>query len=159
MLQPGWQAMLPDWLAALRPLDICRVRTSPLRRCRAPAGALAVALDVPLQVDPRLAELDFGDWEGCPWSAVPRAALDRWAADPVGFAAPGGETGGALIARVGAVLAELLDEARSCLVVSHGGPLRLLGPMLRGEPPDLLAPVPAPGSLQEIGPLSRRRVS
>lgn len=151
--------MLPDWLAALRPLGVHSVRTSPLRRCLSPAEALAAALDIPLQVDPRLAELDFGDWEGCSWSEVPRAALDRWAADPVGFAAPGGETGAALIVRVRAVLADLLDQAKSCLVVSHGGPLRLLGPMLRGEPPELLAPAPALGSLQTIAPFSRLRAS
>jgi alpha-ribazole phosphatase len=35
-------------------------------------------------------------------------------------------------------------------VVSHGGPLRLLGPMLRGEAPDLLAPAPAMGRIESL---------
>ena len=105
---------------------------------------------MPLQLDPRLLELDFGDWDGLDWDQVPRAELDRWAADPLFFAPPGGESGSALVERITAVQADLLARNRSCLLVSHGGPLRLLGPMLAGAPPDLLAPAPAMGTLRIV---------
>jgi alpha-ribazole phosphatase len=119
------------------------VRSSPARRCRAVAGAGAI-------IDARLRELDFGAWEGVAWDAVPRAALDLWAADPEGFAPPGGESGGALLARVAAVHADLRAAGADCLIVAHGGPLKLLAALLRGETPDLLAPAPPLGSVTRI---------
>ena len=119
------------------------VWTSPARRCRAPAERLAGALSIPLIADPRLLELDFGNWEGKSWDEVPRAELDRWAADPRGFRAPGGESGDELIARVSDFFAGL---DRDCTVVSHGGPLRVLSALLQGEAIDLLAQPQALGT-------------
>lgn len=120
-----------------------RIWTSPARRCRQIAGARAIT-------DDRLRELDFGAWEGLAWDAVPRAALDRWAAAPLDFTPPGGESGAALLRRVGAFHAELRARGEDCVVVSHGGPLKLLAAMLHGETPDLLAPAPALGSVSRI---------
>jgi alpha-ribazole phosphatase len=119
------------------------VWTSPARRCRVIAGAAARA-------DDRLRELDFGEWEGRAWDDVPRAALDRWAAAPLAFAPPGGESGAALLARVADFHAGLRARGEDCVVVAHGGPLKLLAAMLRGEAPDLLAPAPPLGSVSRI---------
>ncbi len=77
--------------------------TSPARRCRAVAGMLPGTV----REDARLLELDFGRWEGVAWDDVPRAELDTWARDPERFAPPGGESGGALLARVASFHAEL----------------------------------------------------
>jgi alpha-ribazole phosphatase len=74
---------------------------------------------------------------------VPRTALDAWAADPWGFAPPGGESGGALVARVRAVFAALRPGT---VVVSHGGPLKVLAALIAGRPVDLLAAAPPMGS-------------
>jgi alpha-ribazole phosphatase len=123
------------------------VWTSPARRCLGVAGQVAAALEVPLRVDERLQELDFGDWEGQPWSAIPRDDLDRWAADPLAFAPPGGESGAALIARVRSFQAGLSQD---CVVVSHGGPLKVLEALLLGQMVDLLTPPPAIGSITVI---------
>ncbi|MGB6101493.1 MAG: histidine phosphatase family protein, partial [Comamonas sp.] len=58
------------------------VRHSPLRRCAQLALSLqALRPDLTLESDARLRELDFGDWEGRPWSAVDREAMDAWLAD------------------------------------------------------------------------------
>ena len=146
-LLPGWEATLPALAAALRPVRPRMVHTSPLQRCRLPAEALARLLDIPVRTDPRLIEFDFGDWDGADWNALPRQALDQWAADPPGFAPPGGESGAALIERVAEACHDLMHAGSSAIVVSHGGPLRLLGPMLRGEKPDLLRPSPGLGEL------------
>ncbi len=121
-----------------------RVWTSPSRRCRAVAEALG-----DFTVDARLLELDFGEWEGRAWDDVPRAALDRWAADPWAFAAPGGESGAALVARVRSFSAGLRQGDH--VVIAHGGPLKLLAQMLRGERIDLLGATPALGSVTQIG--------
>nr|WP_282572028.1 histidine phosphatase family protein [Roseomonas acroporae] len=124
--------------------------SSPSRRCRVLAEALGRRLGLVPVVDARLLELDFGRWEGRPWDAVPRPALDRWAADPSGFAPPGGESGAALLARVAAFASALREDGRAGIVVSHGGPLKLLRALLRDETPDLLAPAPGMGSLEIV---------
>jgi alpha-ribazole phosphatase len=117
--------------------------TSPLRRCRDVATALG-----PHHVDPRLQELDFGVWENRLWDDVPRAALDAWAADPWGFSPPGGESGAALVARVTAFHAALPPSGH--VVITHGGPLKVLAALLHGRPVDLLAPAPPLGSVDII---------
>jgi alpha-ribazole phosphatase len=124
-----------------------RIRSSPAERCRLPAEALARALRATVEYDPDLLELDFGDWDGRAWDDVPRTALDRWAADPMGFAPPGGESGAALIRRVSVVHAALGASPEPCLLLSHGGPLRVLLQMLRGDVVDLLHPSPPMGEL------------
>ena len=143
-----------DDLAIADPADVARivaqlrdvhgsVWTSPLRRCRIVADAIG-----PNHVDARLIEMDFGAWDGMAWDAIPRAALDAWAADPLGFAPPGGETGAALIARVAAFCHALPSGDHA--VVAHGGPLKVLAALLRGRPVDLMAPSQALGSVTFI---------
>ncbi|WP_419900059.1 histidine phosphatase family protein [Roseomonas sp. USHLN139] len=123
-------------------LDRAPIFSSPARRCRALAEALAAGREVTF--DERLLELDFGDWEGVAWDDIPRANFDAWAADVERNAPPGGESGAALRARVAAFHAALPEDS---VVVSHGGPLKLLAALLRGETPDLLAPSPPMGAL------------
>lgn len=124
-----------------------QVWTSPSRRCRAVAERIADELAVPLTADARLIELDFGAWEGKAWDDIPRSDLDRWAADPLGFRAPGGESGAELIERVTEFCAGLTQD---CVVVSHGGPLKVVAAWLRGEAVNLLAPAPAIGSIAAV---------
>jgi alpha-ribazole phosphatase len=126
--------------------DIGRVWTSPARRCRRVAEA-ATAFPI---LDHRLQELDFGRWEGMWWDEVGRAELDAWAADPAFYAPPGGETGATLIRRVQAVCRDLLAAGEDCIIVTHGGPLKVMSSLLRGNAPDLLAPAPPFGSVTSI---------
>jgi alpha-ribazole phosphatase len=118
--------------------------TSPLRRCRVLADAIG-----PNRADARLIEMDFGAWDGVPWDDIPRAALDEWAADPLAFAPPGGETGAALVARVTEFHAALPPGDH--IVVAHGGPLKVLAALLRGQPVDLMVPSVPLGSVTFIG--------
>ncbi|MGI4796387.1 MAG: histidine phosphatase family protein [Janthinobacterium lividum] len=145
-LSPAGLATLATMRTTLAAAGISKVVTSPARRCLLLAQAITPA---PI-IDPRLQELDFGAWEGVSWDAVPRAALDAWAADPLAFAPPGGETGASLIERVGRAVASLVAAGDDCIVITHGGPLRLLPALLRGQPPDLLAPAPPIGAMLHV---------
>jgi alpha-ribazole phosphatase len=147
-LRPDADGMVARIVAELAARGLARIWSSPARRCRAVAEPAAAASCIPLRVAQRLRALDFGRWEGSPWDSVPRAALDAWAADPLGFAPPDGESGAALLARVGDARRALLSAGEDCAVVSHGGPLKLLSALLRGEPPDLLAVAPPLGSVR-----------
>jgi len=122
------------------------VWTSPARRCQGLADRIAGALSIPLARDPRLLELDFGAWEGKSWNEVSRTELDRWAVDPLSFRPPGGESGTELIARATDFCADLRQLRQDCVVVSHGGPLKVLSALLRREPIDLLTPPQALGT-------------
>jgi alpha-ribazole phosphatase len=130
--------------AALAPMRGAAIQTSPLARCRLVAEALATSWEQTARLDDRLQEMDFGAWEGLAWDDVPRAALDLWAGDLLGFAPPGGETGAALVARVTAFW---LGLARPAVVITHGGPLKVLLALAEGRPVDLQRPSPPPSSI------------
>ena len=133
--------------ASLASRTIRRVWTSPAIRCRILADAIACGCGTAAMANKRLQELDFGAWEGRPWSEVSRSELDRWAAAPLTFAPPGGETGAALVARVGRFCDHLRQTGENAIVVTHGGPLRIMPALLRGEEPDLLAAAPPFGAV------------
>lgn len=142
---------LPPILAALAPLRGAAILTSPLTRCRILAEALAADWRQPPPVeDPRLLEMDFGDWEGQAWDDIPRTALDAWAADLLGFAPPGGESGARLLARVSSLWAEIAAQGKALVLVTHGGPLKILTALAEGRPVELSAPAPALGAVRII---------
>lgn len=104
------------------------ITSSPRLRCVGLANALLAlqreagrAAECAIRIDPRWQELDFGDWEGRPWSALPRDALDAWSRDIAGYTMPGGESFLDLIARVRDALAAL-DTPH--VIVAHAGTIR-----------------------------------
>jgi alpha-ribazole phosphatase len=134
-------AGIAPMLAALAPMRGATIHTSPLARCRLVAEALAADWSQPQPTtDPRLLEMDFGAWEGLAWDDIPRPDLDRWAADLLGFAAPGGEPGATLVARVTAFWHSLMEWPGAHVVVTHGGPLKVLMSLAEGTPVDLSRP-------------------
>jgi len=71
-----------------------RVFCSPLVRCAALARALTRNADWPEPtLDPRIAEMHFGHWEGRPWSEIPAHEMQAWRAD-IGRVAPPGRVAG-----------------------------------------------------------------
>ncbi|GAB3766852.1 alpha-ribazole phosphatase [Ramlibacter monticola] len=109
-------------------------RCSPLQRCR----QLAVALqqlrpDLTWQDDARLAELDFGCWEGQRWSAIAQEEYARWTADFALYRFGGRENVAELMARVASALAEARRSGRDGLWVTHGGVARALHLLVAGQ--------------------------
>jgi alpha-ribazole phosphatase len=96
--------------------------TSPATRCAKLAASLGIAN---VRVEPRLAELFMGTWEGQRWDDVRGRESEAWFADPWRARPPGGETAPELLARVAAVREELraLDADRIALV-THAGVIR-----------------------------------
>ena len=97
--------------------------TSPLQRCR----RLAEVLHPAPRSDPRLQEMDFGAWEMTPWAAIQREALDGWAADPLGYAPPRGESAGELQQRVHDFVAETRGSGiERAALVTHAGVMKVI---------------------------------
>ncbi|MBC7503197.1 MAG: histidine phosphatase family protein [Herminiimonas sp.] len=114
------QARLATTLAMQLPAGL-PVFTSPALRCTGLADALG---DRPAARDARLAEMDFGEWEKRRWNDIARTEIDAWAADPIGYRPPGGETVLEVARRV-RMFQESLGEM-AAIVVCHAGPIRLM---------------------------------
>lgn len=134
-LASSWRGDIAACLERIPPAT--RVLTSPSKRCRRLARAIGVRDAAPVQIDDRLQELDFGSWEGRPWSAIPREGVDRWAADLLNFAPGDGESLRTLWARLWRWREEVLaGTTGDVVVVSHHGPIRALFAQVRGQPPE-----------------------
>ncbi len=121
-LAEGHEAALEGLLERLP--AITAIATSPLRRCRILAEAIAARHGVTARADPRLMEMDFGAWEGLAWNEIPRAELDAWAADFWNARAHGGESVAQLQARTRAALAEYRAAPGHHLLVTHAGVIK-----------------------------------
>ena len=101
--------------------------TSPARRARATAAALAAPLGVDVEVDERWGEADFGIAEGRTFEELASDHPDLAAALALGQTDidwPGGETAAALRSRIAAAWAALVARRRPAVVVSHAGAIR-----------------------------------
>ena len=114
---------LAPWVAGAS-----RVISSPLSRARATAEALATGL--PIEIDDRWVEVDYGEFDGRPLGSVPSEVWTRWRSDP-DFRPSGGETLAETSARVRGACDELFategDGARGpgpVVVVSHVSPIK-----------------------------------
>jgi alpha-ribazole phosphatase len=108
--------------------------SSPLRRCVALADAIAALRpDLPVRRDARLAEMDFGAWEGRPWAAIPREDFDAWTTDFADLrVGTHGESVRAFMSRIAAAHDEWLAQGRDTLWVTHSGVLRAVTLLRRG---------------------------
>jgi broad specificity phosphatase PhoE len=112
--------------------------SSPLSRARETMTLMRQVLGLEaacVQIDPRLQELSFGDWEGETIAeirardpaAIAARARDKWSFEP-----PHGESYARLSQRVDAWYASLREET---VAVAHGGTARALMVILRLAPP------------------------
>jgi broad specificity phosphatase PhoE len=95
----------------LAPVRFDRVLTSPLFRARETAAILARG--VPVEADPRLREMDYGDWEGRAYADILASdgQLRRdWEQAPDVIRCPRGESGDDVAKRVHGFIADLLEE-------------------------------------------------
>ena len=103
-------------------LAVC---SSPLRRCRVLSDALvALRPDLVCQTDTRLAEMDFGCWEGHRWSDIPRAAMDEWMGGFQHVQFGGRESTQDLMDRVGAAWRDALQRKQPWVWITHAGVMR-----------------------------------
>jgi broad specificity phosphatase PhoE len=101
---------------------VTRVLSSPLQRARATAAAIAAPHGLSVEVDDRLIELDYGEWDGL---ALTDVSADDWASwrNDVAFAPPGGERLCDVAERVAAFCADVLTDDL-VVAVSHVSPIK-----------------------------------
>jgi broad specificity phosphatase PhoE len=96
-------------------LEFERVVSSPLLRARETAAVVAAGHvpPLPVDVDHRLAEMDYGEWEGLTYAQIYERDLERrraWEADPAGIRCPGGESAADVADRARSFLVDILGE-------------------------------------------------
>ena len=93
-------------------------------------------LSSPLRRARRLAEIDFGDWEGRRWDDIDRESIDAWAADVLNFTPPRGESVADLQRRVIDFSGEIKATfaGASVALITHAGVIRALLGHWRGLP-------------------------
>ncbi|WHM38938.1 bifunctional RNase H/acid phosphatase [Streptomyces sp. BPTC-684] len=119
------------------------VVSSPLRRCRETAAAVAARLGLDVRVEDGLRETDFGAWEGLTFAEVRERYgddLDAWLASPKAAPTGGGESFATVSRRVSATRDRLLTayEGRTVLLVTHVTPVKTLVRLALGAPPESL---------------------
>jgi alpha-ribazole phosphatase len=131
-IAPG---QLEQTLAALQLPAGLPIYSSPLRRC----AELAARLTPTPRYDARLVEMHFGAWEMQPWDAIPRAAIDAWAADMVHYRPGGGDSVLQMAERIAAFHADIQRQHDAAIVICHAGAMRLLAASHAGLSPAAMA--------------------
>lgn len=113
--------------------------SSPLQRCRETADILHGNHTGagPVAIEPRLAEMSFGEWEG---RTLPElratfgGAMENWEAMGLDFRAPGGESPRDVQARLAPWLREVAAAGEATLAITHKGVIRALYALASGWP-------------------------
>ncbi|MEV7830787.1 bifunctional RNase H/acid phosphatase [Streptomyces subrutilus] len=119
------------------------VVSSPLRRCRETAQAVADRLGLTVTVEEGLREVDFGAWEGLTFAEVRERHpedLQAWLDSPRAAPTGGGESFAAATRRISATRDRLLaaHARRTTLLVTHVTPVKILVRLALGAPPESL---------------------
>ncbi|WP_405928408.1 bifunctional RNase H/acid phosphatase [Streptomyces griseus] len=117
--------------------------SSPLRRCRETAAAVAARLGLDVRIDEGLRETDFGAWEGLTFTEVRERYgddLTAWLASPDTAPTGGGESFAEVTERVAAARDRIVARyaGRTVLLVTHVTPIKTLVRLALGAPPESL---------------------
>jgi probable phosphoglycerate mutase len=116
---------------ALRAFQITHIYSSPLKRARDTAQAVADQFRLPVQVEPGLVEADVGEWAGLSWAEIER----RWPAEYLAFRQDpeeNGYVGGENLTQVRERVLPVVEGLRAAhsgeclLLVGHGVVNRVL---------------------------------
>jgi broad specificity phosphatase PhoE/ribonuclease HI len=139
-LTPRGEAQAAAAASRLVNTGIDVIVSSPLRRTRQTAAAVAAALGLEVAIDEGFAETDFGDWEGSTFPEIAKLspdALRAWLDDPE-LAPPGGESMMSTALRVGAARDRVIaaHAGKTVLVVTHVTPIKVMLRDAIGAPMD-----------------------
>ena len=139
-LSRAGQQQARELAAQLAKEPVAAVVCSRLKRARFLAERIGLLTGLPVKVDDRWRERDFGTWEGRTWHSIWREtgnAMDGMLASPHDFRPGGGETTAALAARALSAF-EALPRDGPVVVISHGGPIAAVRAFSAGAPlPDI----------------------
>ena len=104
--------------------DFDLIISSPSQRCH----LLAKYFQFHYQIDERIKEMNFGDWEMKKWTEIPKEEINPWYEDFINLKATNGENLLDMQTRVSEFWNELLfkKDINKILIVTHAGVIRLI---------------------------------
>mgnify|MGYP005831348733 CR=1 FL=1 len=110
----------------LRSENFEKIYTSQLRRAQRTAEIISAGWNIPIQIDPRLNEIDQGEWTGKSGRELFKTEelYRKWVANPFEAHPPNGETFLQVVERARSFLQSV--EEKRVLVVAHGGLLAVM---------------------------------
>lgn len=109
--------------------------SSPENRCLESAKIIANKLKLPIKIINNLRERNWGDWEGKTWNEIKQILDQKNLDDRYTFIPPHGESWQQMEQRLSRALDEILNyNYKTVVVVTHGGALRGLIPVLKNSP-------------------------
>ena len=124
-LNDNGRAQARSLIEKLKGKNFSAIYTSDLAHARETAEPISKALDIPLRIEPRLREINQGEWEGQLVDDLKARYSELWAqraVDPANVRPPGGETVGEVAERVYAAIDDIARQfpTGNVLVISHG---------------------------------------
>lgn len=108
-----------------------KIYSSPLSRCKKLSEYL---FKEEAQLDDRLMEMNFGDWELQNWDDLRNPTVDEWMNDFVNVPCPNGESFIGMYHRVKSFIDEIKhDSHKNTAIVTHGGVIRCIIAYLNNE--------------------------
>lgn len=98
--------------------------SSPMQRCVRLAEKISAAFKLPLVIDDRAREMDFGAWEGMLWDEISRTQADQWDENFFTARPHGGESVEMLTSRVQSALADYRKSSKAHIIVCHAGVIK-----------------------------------
>ncbi len=139
----------------LKDVGIEVIYASPLKRAWQTAEIIAQVLDVPLYPEPRLMEINQGEWEGRLVTDIAREYPDlfqRWETSPWDVTLPGGENLAQVQHRVYQAVDEIVARHphQTVALVTHRLPIALIKIRYQGIDPREVRKIPIPNTHWEI---------
>jgi broad specificity phosphatase PhoE len=137
------------------------IYSSPLQRALQTAQLLARHLEIPLREEPRLMEINQGEWQGLLRSEIEERYPEHfrwWLTVPWSVTPPGGESLEQVQARVDAALDDIVRRhPEECVgLVAHRIPIALIKMRYQGQDPDIVRTLDLPNAYwEEIRDLER----
>jgi broad specificity phosphatase PhoE len=124
-------AQASEMAANLARMSIAALYSSSQTRSIQSAEVIAEALNLPVQTDPRLGEMDQGEWQGMIYPDIERRYAElyrQFMANPLRATPPGGESIRALSRRVNSAIDEIAERhaGQRVAIVSHEIPMAAL---------------------------------
>ena len=112
-----------------RNMPIDAIYSSPLKRAFTTAEAINRYHSLPIQIEPRLMEINGGAWEGVSWGDLPLIYPEEtkiWNTRPYDFAPKGGESMRTVYARMWEGITDIvqLNQGKTVCITSHGCAIR-----------------------------------
>lgn len=115
--------------------------SSPLSRCKDFAEQMTSQSSVELIVEPQIAEMNFGDWDGKSYEHLwqqPKPNVGDFWQNPLQCSPPNGETFEHFIQRVNEWWQKFIEQVdQNTLIVTHAGVIKVLLGLILGSTNDL----------------------